>query len=79
MLRDGANEKAWAVATFEGGKVINDLVGTLYIVLIGDAATRTVRAYRREGRHFEAVTDDAVALTTRDGTPCSVHQARRGS
>ena len=64
VLRDGTNEKAWAVSTFAGGKVINDTVGTLDIVLIGDAATRTVRAYRRDGCRFEAVADNAAALTS---------------
>ena len=32
--------------------MINDKVGNLDVVLIGDAATRTVRAYQRDGRRF---------------------------
>ena len=67
VLRDGANEKAWAVADFAGGKVINDSLGTLDIVLIGDAATRTVRAYRRDDLAFEAVAGDAAVLATGAG------------
>ena len=67
VLRDGANEKAWAVADFTDRKVINDTVGTLDVVLIGDAATRTVRAYRRDGRAFDAVEGDAATLTSGDG------------
>ena len=67
VLRDDANEKAWAVAAFEGGRVINDTIGSLDVVLIGDTATRTVRAYHREGRQFEAVTGDSAALTTGAG------------
>jgi len=33
--------------------VINDRAGVLDLVLIGNAATRTVRAYRSEGLAFE--------------------------
>ena len=64
VLRDGANEKAWAVTAFAGGKVINDAVGALNVVLVGDAATRTVRAYSREGRRFDAVVGDAESLVS---------------
>ena len=51
-LRVGQHEKAWPLTEFEGGKVINDSVGDLDVVLIGDAATRTVRAYEAGGRDF---------------------------
>ena len=51
-LRSSVIEKAWPLKLFEGGKVINDTAGILDLVLIGDAATRTVRAYRREGLDF---------------------------
>ncbi len=68
VLRHGANEKAWAVSAFTGGKVINDAVGGLDIVLIGDAATRTVRAYRRDGRRFEAVAGDTATLVSDNQT-----------
>ncbi len=57
-LRDDAVEKAWALALFEGGAVINDKAGDVSIVLIGDAATRTVRAYASRGRQFTAVQDN---------------------
>ena len=53
-LRSGEHEKAWPISAFEGGRVINDRLGDLAVVLIGDAATRTVRAYRAGGRTFEA-------------------------
>ena len=53
-LRTGEHEKAWPISAFEGGRVINDRLGDLAVVLIGDAATRTVRAYRAGGRTFEA-------------------------
>ena len=64
VLRDGAHEKAWAVSVFAGGRVLNDSVGELDVVLVGDAATRTVRAYRRDGRRFEAVAGDGARLTS---------------
>ena len=54
-LRFGEHEKAWPLSAFEGGKVINDTVGDLGVVLIGDAATRTVRAYGAGGHDFSAV------------------------
>ena len=51
-IRDVGAAKAWPVQVFEGGRVINDAVGNRDVVLIGDAATRTVRAYERDGRTF---------------------------
>jgi hypothetical protein len=53
-------DKAWSLAAFEGGRVINDEAAGQALVLIGDAATRTVRAYRSDGRRFEATADPAV-------------------
>lgn len=54
VLRAGENEMAWPLSDFEGGRVINDSVGDLEIVLIGDATTRTVRSYESGGRAFVA-------------------------
>lgn len=51
-LRSSTIEKAWPLALFEGGAVINDTAGALSLVLIGDAASRTVRAYRSDGIEF---------------------------
>jgi hypothetical protein len=51
-LRSSGADKAWPLALFSGGAVINDAAGVLELVLVGDAATRTVRAYRRDGRTF---------------------------
>jgi len=55
VLRSAAVEKAWPLRLFEGGAVINDRAGVLDLVLIGNAATRTVRAYRSQGLNFEHV------------------------
>ena len=52
-LRSSGVEKAWPLTLFEGGAVVNDRAGIVDLVLIGDAATRTVRAYRSEGLTFE--------------------------
>jgi hypothetical protein len=46
--------KAWPLKSFEGGKVVNDSVGDLPVVLIGDAKSETVRAYERGNRTFSA-------------------------
>lgn len=46
-IRDVGAAKAWPVTAFKGKAVINDKVGTLNVVLIGDAESRTVRAYAR--------------------------------
>ena len=58
-LRLGGDEKAWPLGAFAGGKVINDGLGGRDVVLIGDAATRTVRAYDAGGRDFAAAADGA--------------------
>jgi hypothetical protein len=56
----GTSDKAWSLAAFEGGRVINEEAGGEPLVLIGDAATRSVRAYDSGGRRFEATADPAV-------------------
>jgi len=53
-LRGSGMEKAWRLSAFEGGAVINDMAGVVPVTLVGDAATRTVRAYRTDGRSFDA-------------------------
>ncbi len=46
--------RAWPLSAFAGGRVINDKIGKRKIVLIGDAESRTVRAYDRGKQTFEA-------------------------
>jgi len=53
-IRDVGAAKAWPIEAFAGGAVINDAVGNRTVVLIGNAETRSVRAYERGGRSFEA-------------------------
>jgi len=52
-IREVGAAKAWPIKTFQNTPVINDRVGFKNVVLIGDAETRTVRAYERgEGEIF---------------------------
>lgn len=46
--------KAWPVEVFRETSIINDEVGGTRVVLIGDAVTRTVRAYESDGLTFSA-------------------------
>ncbi len=51
-IRAFAAAKAWPLAEFRGGAVINDGLAGRNLVLLGDAATRTVRAYERGAQIF---------------------------
>ena len=64
--------KAWPLAAFAGGRVINDGVGALPLVLSGDGADRSVRAYERGDRRFEAA---AEGLRDQDGRLWRVTEA----
>ena len=52
-IRTAGGAKAWPVAAFASEPVINDQVGFSNVVLIGDAKSRTVRAYERRDKTFE--------------------------
>ncbi|MEM7177955.1 MAG: DUF3179 domain-containing protein [Pseudomonadota bacterium] len=61
-VRQPGGAKAWPVAAFGDTPVINDQVGLANIVLIGNAETRTVRAYQRGEREFApGATADTLA------------------
>jgi len=64
-LRVTAGAKAYPLRAFQGGRVINDRVGLQNVVLIGDAATRTVRAYDSGGRQFQPI--NRIQLSASDG------------
>ncbi|MGI9355473.1 MAG: DUF3179 domain-containing protein [Rhizobiaceae bacterium] len=51
-IREVGAAKAWALRAFSKEPVINDRVGQSNVVLIGDANTRTVRAYQRQDQTF---------------------------
>jgi len=56
-LRGSGAEKAWRLSAFEDRQVINDLAGVVPVTLVGNAATRSVRAYRTDGRMFSPTSD----------------------
>ncbi len=58
-LRGALTEKSWPLKLFKGGAVINDSIGALSVTLVGDEATRTVRAYKTNGQSFAKSNNDA--------------------
>ncbi len=68
-IRTFGGAKAWPIAAFTGGRVINDRIGDLNVVLIGDQTGRTVRAYDRGALQF---TDDGAGGLQADGKGWSV-------
>ena len=66
-VRTFGAEKAWPLERFEGGKVIHDKLGALDVVLIGDEATRTVRAYRSGGKRFKVAARTPAGITKLTG------------
>jgi hypothetical protein len=64
-LRAGDHEQAWSLEEFSGRRVINAKVGDLPVVLVGDAATRTVRAYESGGREFAAGSEPTALVADR--------------
>lgn len=51
-LRLEGGTKAWPLENFNQGQIVNDKVGSVDVVLIGEKGTRTVRAYERQGLEF---------------------------
>ena len=66
-IRAAAGAKAWPLTAFKDGAVINDVVGLTNVVLIGDAASRTVRAYERGEHQFKSAPGPGQ-LAAVDGT-----------
>jgi Protein of unknown function (DUF3179) len=52
--------RAWPLAAFGEEKIINDSFAGRPVVLIGNAATRTVRAYERGGNTFTSGKDETA-------------------
>lgn len=59
-IRDIGAAKAWPIKAFQKSPVINDRVGLKNVVLIGEAKTRTVRAFEREADEIFSQTPDGV-------------------
>lgn len=68
-IREFGGAKAWPLKTFAETQVLNDDIHDRPLVLIGDAATRTVRAYERGEERFSG---DTKAVTSGDGTPWQI-------
>jgi hypothetical protein len=67
-LRVDGYEKAWPLSAFTNMPVISDRVGDLDLVLIGNTATRTVRAYRTDGRNFTASEKSTLSVIANNET-----------
>jgi len=65
-LRLSGFNRAWPLKSFRGGRVINDQVGVLKVVLIGKESTRTVRAYRRGEYSFSNDTSNEKIVYSND-------------
>ncbi len=74
-MREFGGAKAWPLAAFEAGAVINDRVGNKDVVLVGNEATRTVRAYYRSDQNFRA-TADLDVIADADGGLWTVEEER---
>ena len=53
-LRLGAKTRAWPIARILQEKIVQDRLGEVDLVLVGDPESGSVRAYRRDGRTFQA-------------------------
>lgn len=60
-IREVGAARAWPMEAFATEPVINDSVGDRSVVLVGDPATRSVRAYDRGRRVFKAARDGQLA------------------
>ena len=74
-IRAPGGAKAWPIDAFAGGAVINDRVGLSDVVLVGDAETRTVRAYQRDGIAFAGAGEDRDRLVGDGATWTVTEQA----
>lgn len=61
-LRISGANKAWPLKLFDSTKLINDQVGIISVVLIGDASTSTVRAYRSQKKQFKLTDENRLML-----------------
>lgn len=59
-LRISGAKKAWPLKLFSTPRAINDQIGIIPIVLIGDATSTTVRAFRSEGKQFKLSEDNRL-------------------
>ena len=60
-IREFGGAKAWPLKAFRNKRVINDAMHGKPLVLIGDASSRSVRAYERGGLTFKTAKDGLVS------------------
>ena len=70
-IREFGGAKAWPLKAFRKRRVINDTIHGRPLVLIGDAATRTVRAYERGSETFSG---KESKLRSKDGAIWAVSE-----
>lgn len=66
-IREFGAAKAWPITAFTDITIINDQIGSKNIVLVGNAQTRTVRAYERGENTFNPLGDEG-SLTDASGS-----------
>ena len=64
-IREFGASRAWPLVAFADSPVINDTIGGKPVVLLGNAKTRTVRAYERDA--FEFIRDTDGVLKSQGG------------
>ena len=67
-LRFSGSQKAWPLKLFKIPQAINDHVGIVPVVIIGNASTSTVRAYRSEGKQFKLTSDNRLVSDNKEWT-----------
>lgn len=60
-VRAAEGTRAWPVKIFGGGRVLNDAIGGRPVVLVGDGAGETVRAWERGAAGFTARIEGSAA------------------
>jgi len=73
-MREVGGAKAWPLSLFEDGAVLNDKVGFKNVVVVGDAQTRTVRAYYRGNDTFSK-SENLSRLIDATGRPWTIEEA----
>ncbi|MBM3646571.1 MAG: DUF3179 domain-containing protein [Alphaproteobacteria bacterium] len=61
VIRSADGLRAWPMRIFNGGRVLNDTIGSRPIILIGDGRSETIRAYDRRDLRFVAAFDGSAA------------------
>ncbi len=63
-IRELGLAKAWPLSAFQDRRLINDRIGARNLLLIGDAASRTVRAFERKDKEFQSLSSGGLKTTS---------------